>query len=189
MNFAPSFPTGQQKIFFMQIEWYLPKPLDYPEYYGRYIQRIGEGDLLEKLMIQKDNTVQLFRSMPAEKLQFQYAPGKWTPLQILQHVIDAERIFAFRALCFSRNEQAAIPGFDENTYAEEALMDGRTLDSLLDDFVAVRTATITMIRGFRNEWLNRSGIASEKRISVRSILYVIAGHEFHHYHIIKERYL
>lgn len=130
-----------------------------------------------------------FRSIPPEKENYRYAEGKWTPKDILLHLIDAERIFAYRALRIARNDKTALPGFEENDYVIEANAEERSMESLLEEYFDVRKATISLFLSFSADALKRLGEASGFSVSVRAIGYIILGHEKHHANVIIERYL
>lgn len=127
--------------------------------------------------------------MPIEKQNYRYAEGKWTPKDILLHLVDAERIFAYRALRIARNDKTALPGFEENDYVIEAKAEERSMSSLLEEYSEVRKATISLFLNFGEEVLKRLGEASNCSVSVRAIGYIILGHEKHHVDVIFERYL
>ncbi|MBC8047817.1 MAG: DinB family protein [Fimbriimonadaceae bacterium] len=162
---------------------------EYPPYYLKYIERVPDGDIIEILSTQINQNISFLKNLPPEKLNYRYAEGKWTIKQIVQHLIDGERVFSYRALRFARNDKTALPGFEENEYADEAQVDNREFSELLSEFEAVRNATLCLLKSFGDEELSRTGIANDNPISVRSICYIIAGHELHHIAIIKERYL
>jgi uncharacterized damage-inducible protein DinB len=127
--------------------------------------------------------------LPAEKLTFRYAEGKWTIKEILVHLIDDERIYAYRALRFARQDQTELPGFEQDDYALHSGANERDIHDILKEFATVRAATISLFEGFDREALLRTGIADGKIMSVRAAAYHIAGHEMRHLNIIKERYL
>ena len=119
---------------------------------------------------------------------YAYADGKWTIKQVLGHMADTERVFAFRALCFSR-EHVSLPGFDQDVYMQKATFNARCLDDIADEFRIVREATLYLLKSMTEEQWLRRGIASGSAVSVRALAYMIAGHEMHHLKILKERYL
>lgn len=160
---------------------------DYPAWAEPYIS-VVHGDVLEVLEKQATD-FPAFQHNLIEKADYAYAPGKWTIKQLIGHIVDTERIFAYRVLSFARNEQAALPGFDENKYVEVAHFSDRSLFSLSEEFALLRKANLFLIKSFNAEELNRRGVASGKEISVRAYLYMMAGHVIHHENIIKERYL
>ena len=164
-------------------------PSEYNPYYQAYIDLVGNRSLLEALANGLENIQSFFMDIPKEKLEYRYALGKWTPKGILQHVIDTERVFAYRALYFARSEDANLVGFDENTFAENAQAENKTLSELLEEYIAVRTATICLFKNFNDNQLKGIGTANGSRMSVRATGFIICGHEIHHCNIIKERYL
>lgn len=171
------------------LTWIKPVEGEYLPYQLNYIKRVPDGDLLEILGNNIESTINFLNSLPEEKLNFRYAEGKWTPKQIIQHLIDSERIMTYRMLTFARNDKTELPGFEENDYAVESNADERTLEELTTEFKTVRNSSISLIRSFNDELLRRSGIANKGRITVSALVYVIAGHELHHMSVIKERYL
>jgi uncharacterized damage-inducible protein DinB len=129
------------------------------------------------------------RSFPAEKLVYRYADGKWTIKETLVHIIEDERIYAYRTLRFARNDKTELPGFEQDDYAIYSGANEREIEDILREFAAVRQATISLFEGFNDEALLRTGIADDKVMSVRAAAYHIAGHEMHHINLIEERYL
>jgi uncharacterized damage-inducible protein DinB len=128
-------------------------------------------------------------SLPEDKLFYRYATGKWTIKDILVHISDDERIYAYRALCFARNDQTVLPGFEQDKYARYAQAGARTLPDILGEFITVRKATVSLFESLPAEAFTRQGVANSHKVSVRALAYHIAGHELHHINIIKERYL
>ena len=157
--------------------------------HAEYITKVPDGDLIARLGEQATETVNLLKGLSPERADFAYAPGKWTIKQVLGHVIDAERVFGYRALRFARNDATELPGFDENSYVDNANFAQRTLADLLDEFQGVRAATIQFARNLDAEALTRRGKASNSPFTVRALLYVIAGHERHHTGLLREKYL
>ena len=163
---------------------------EFAPFYANYITRsLLHTDIVEGLKKQHKEVVSFFKSIPENKLEFQYAIGKWTPKDILLHLIDAERIFAYRALRISRNDQTPLHGFEENEYVPNACANIRNMDSLVKEFETVRNATISLFSSFNEAQLIRIGVASGSTVSVRAIGSIILGHELHHIEVIKERYL
>jgi hypothetical protein len=124
-----------------------------------------------------------------EKGDYAYAPGKWTLKELVGHIIDTERIMVYRLVCFARNETAVLPGFDEDSYVTNAFFKNRSLFSLSEEFIALRKANMFLINTLNEEELNRMGNANGKNVSVRALIYILAGHVIHHTNIINERYL
>ena len=166
-----------------------PSPSQHPAYYQRYIDLVKQSNLIDALRINAESMDGFFKSLPYERFDFRYAPDKWSVKEVLLHVIDCERIFAYRALRFSRNDKTPLPGFDENTYAPESFAAKRSAESIHDEYKAVREATIQLFNNFSPEQLDRSGISNNNEMSVRSFGYAIAGHEIHHLNVLKEKYL
>jgi uncharacterized damage-inducible protein DinB len=164
-----------------------PAPDEYAPYYAGYISKVGDEPILDVLENLKEDTYSFFTNIDGDKADYAYAEGKWTIKEVLGHLIDAERTFAYRALAFARG-QAELPGFDENVYVENANFDSRLLKDLAAEFRQVREANMYLFRSFSPGQLRSTGIASNNRVSVRAILYITAGHELHHVNIIKERY-
>ncbi|WP_119079015.1 DinB family protein [Chitinophaga alhagiae] len=166
-----------------------PLASEYGEYYHGYISKVKEDDLLTAFRNQTAVSLQFWREIPENKLDHAYATGKWTVRQVLQHLTDAERIFAYRALRFARKDMTPLASFDENSYAEEARVDHRSWTDMVEEFQMVRIASEHLFRSLDGEEMERSGIASNALMSVRSLGYVIIGHAIHHQGIVKERYL
>ena len=127
--------------------------------------------------------------IPEDRLFYAYAPGKWTLAEVLQHVLDGERIFAYRCLCIARGEQQQLPSFDENSYSEHAVTSHRTLGSFLEEWSSIRQATISLLAHLHEGCLDNMGHAAGYPVQVRALPWIIAGHEVHHLQIIQERYL
>ncbi len=168
----------------------IPRPAadEHAPYYSRYIALVPDGDLLAELSRAGAATAAMFRAIPPEKAHFRYAPGKWSVQEVLGHIIDTERVFGYRAMCFSRGDTTPLPSFDENAYTPESGADQRTLDSLVAEFAAVRAATVALFGGMTDAQLARRGTASGNPMSARAAAYVIAGHERHHTGQLRERY-
>lgn len=158
-----------------------------PEFFDRYINLAdSEIPLLEQL----ESSLDIFEPLKEELVKYQgyrYAPGKWTPKDLLQHCIDTERVQAYRALAFARGDQNTMPGFDENGYAVNAISSERAIDDLLQEFVEVRKATISLFRSFSDEMLLKEGM-SFKKVSVLALGFIIIGHPIHHINVLNERY-
>lgn len=161
----------------------------YPSNMAGYISEAGDEDLQTTLHTQADKAKQLFNSINEEKSLYKYAEGKWTIKELLQHLIDAERVFTYRALAFARNDKNILPSFDENEYAGNSNANARVWQHLINEFNLVRQSTEYLFNSFSEEALQQIGKASNYTISVSSLGFVIAGHLNHHLKIIKERYL
>ena len=162
---------------------------EYAPFYANYINRAKNQTLIIGLKSSLDSALSFFETIPEEKLEFSYDVGKWTVKDIIQHLIDAERVFAYRALRFSRQDKMSLPGFDENNYTQVAKANVRSREVLLEEYVAVRKSTILLFKGFSEDTLKLIGMASNSNMSVRAIGFVIIGHEKHHIDVIKSRYL
>lgn len=165
-----------------------PPPAEYPDHRA-YVGLVPEGDVLDRLMEQVHATQALLRGLPDEQALHRYAPDKWSIKEVIGHLADAERIFCARAVAFARGDRTELPGFDHDAYVAAADFDRRSLKSLLEELSAVRTATLRLFEGLPEEALTREGVANGKRLSVRALAWVIAGHERHHQRILRERYL
>jgi uncharacterized damage-inducible protein DinB len=167
-----------------------PQPGEYDPYAIMYIQLLpDDGFILKHLLQNGEATTECVLSIPKERLEYRYAPGKWTIKEILLHVIDDERIYAYRALRFARGDTTPLPGFDQEPYAVASRANERTVDDLAEEFLAVRQSTLSLFNNFPEDAFMRGGSANNHYVSVRALLYHLAGHELHHVHIIKERYL
>jgi uncharacterized damage-inducible protein DinB len=167
-----------------------PKEDEYAPYTIMYIGLLPDDGLVLKYL--EDNlkaTSDFILSLPEEKLTYRYAEGKWTIKEILAHIVDDERIYAYRALRFARNDKTELPGFEQDDYAIYSGANDRDIKDILEEFATVRHATISLFEGFDREALLRAGVADGKVMSVRAAAFHIAGHELHHINIIKERYL
>jgi len=162
---------------------------EYLEYYGKYVEKVGDGDIVETLRAQLTETVALFSGIPEAQAGHRYAEGKWSIRQVLGHIADVERAMSYRALTFARGDETGLPGFDENLWAVNAGSDERTLASLLEEFRAVREATIALFDGMTAQGWAGSGQANQAYVTVRALAWIIAGHEQHHCRLIRERYL
>jgi uncharacterized damage-inducible protein DinB len=163
---------------------------EYTSYYGNYISQVSkEYTLVEELEISLHRFIKFVQDIPMDKFDYRYAEGKWAIKDIIQHIIDVERIFAYRALRFARNDKTELPGFEENDYVNEAYGNNRSIMELLTELSAVRYATLLLYKSFNGEQLLRIGIASKNPISVGAIGFIIIGHQNHHQKIFEERYL
>ncbi|MGE5099445.1 MAG: DinB family protein [Deltaproteobacteria bacterium] len=166
-----------------------PNADEHSAYYARYIERVPDGDIVSMLRDQIGNTAALLRSLPSDRAEFAYAPGKWTVKQVVGHMTDVERVMSYRALRFSRNDSTELPGFDENDWVANSNFAARTLADLVDEYQAVRAATIHFAKHLDADASMRRGTANGQGVSVRALLYIIAGHELHHVALVRERYL
>ncbi len=166
-----------------------PEPSEFASYYGTYINKAEGNDLLAALRENALSFSNFIQSIPAEKLDFSYAYGKWTIKEIIVHLTDAERIFAYRALRFARKDKTPLSGFEENDYVPESNAANQSGDQLLSEFLSVRVASINLFESFTPEMCLRTGSANGKEISVRALGFIMVGHTVHHLQTIRERYL
>lgn len=166
-----------------------PEATEYAPYYGKYVSLVTGDDVLAALSDQLSGTLALLRSVPESQAAFRYAAGKWSIKQLVGHMIDTERIFAYRALRFARNDETPLPGFEQDGYILNASFDACSLDDLAAEFESVRRATLFLFKHLDGEAWTRVGVASESGVSVRALAYIIAGHELHHVGILRDRYL
>lgn len=166
-----------------------PDTSEHSPYYSRYIDRVPPGDIIGQLARQQDDTFRLLANLGADKAEYRYAPGKWSIKEVIGHVADAERIFAYRALRIGRGDATPLASFDENTYVPTGEFGARSLGDLLDELKTVRAATTALYRGFPASAMTRIGTASNAPCSVRALAWIIAGHELHHVNLLRERYL
>jgi hypothetical protein len=165
-----------------------PDTSEYAPFYAGYVARVPEHDIQAVLAAQKQEIAALARSVPGAKADYRYAEGKWSVRELLGHVVDGERVFGYRAFCFSRGEQAPLPGFDENQYVSAAPLDGAALPDLAAEFAAVRDANLAFLRRLGDQAWARVGTASGKPVSVRALAWIMAGHPRHHLSVLRERY-
>ena len=169
----------------------MPRPQfsEYGTFFQRYIDYAPGHDAREVLNDSLAPLEQFLSTIPEAKLHYAYSEGKWTVAQLLQHVIDAERVFAYRAMCISRGEEQGLPGFDENIYAANAPAKDRTLGDLVEELLLVRKTTIILYQHINEENLFRQGIASNHPITPNALAFITVGHVMHHQKILNERYL
>jgi uncharacterized damage-inducible protein DinB len=166
-----------------------PQKGDYADYLGNYISLVPSGDFLEILQQQRQDLNRLISPLSEDQADFRYAPGKWSIKEVVGHISDTERIFAYRLLRISRGDQTPLPSFDQDPYIETGKFSARKLRDLLDEFSAVREASIALIRSLDDAAWQRRGISSQKEITTTALAFVIAGHVRHHLNLIEERYL
>ena len=165
-----------------------PAPEDLPAFYHGYVQQASGADIPDAMRSALQRFHTAVSGMNEEEGAFRYAPGKWSVKEVLQHVIDCERIFAYRALRFGRKDHIELPGFEENEYTPASMADRRSLDDLVHELELVRSTSTLLFQSFPDESLDQKGIANGKPITVRAIGWVIAGHCDHHARIIMDRY-
>jgi hypothetical protein len=166
-----------------------PDASEYAPYYEKYVTLVQGEDVLRAMGAQIEATLTALRKVTPQDSLRRYAPGKWSVREVLGHMIDGERIFAYRALRFARNDRTELPGFEQDDYVPAGRFDDRPWEDLIGEFEAVRRANILMFRGFDGDAWSRRGVASENEMSVRALAYVIAGHELHHMGVIRAKYL
>lgn len=166
-----------------------PGPGDYAPYYESYIKLVEGDDILRILNDQSKKTQDVLNSFSEHKGNFRYADGKWTVKEVVGHLLDTERVFAYRALCIARGEKKSLPGFDQDDYVKEGNFNRRELFELNYDFRLLRESNLLLFRSFTPEMLNRRGFASETSVTVLAILFMIAGHEKHHMKFLREKYI
>ncbi|MEZ4867343.1 MAG: DinB family protein [Caldilineaceae bacterium] len=166
-----------------------PEPSEYLPYQIEYVRRVQTEDVLTMLEEQIGESLALLRSLTEEQVMHRPAPGEWNIKEIIGHMADTERIFAYRALCFARGDQSPLPGFEQDDYVAAANFSDRSLASLCDEFAAVRHTTLTLFRSFTADRFLRKGIANNNPSSVRAWVYCCAGHEHHHMESIRTVYL
>lgn len=158
-------------------------------FYQGYVRNVIDMEMFDAMKQSSKATLELVRSIPESKGEHRYGEGKWSIKELLAHMIDVERIMAYRALRFARNDKTDLPGFEENDYTPEANAHGRTIAQLADEMERLRATTIDMFKSFTPEMLQREGTANKNKLSVLVLGYVIPGHETHHRKILIERYL
>ena len=165
-----------------------PAPGDYAPYALQYISLVSGDDILDALHVQLKQTVTLFSGRSERDGNFRYAPDKWTVKEVVGHVTDTERIFAYRAMRIARGDQTPLAGFEQYDYVDAAGFSTRELADLIEEYEDVRQATLSLFRSFDEEAWQRHGVASNNRVTVLALAYLIAGHELHHRKILEERY-
>lgn len=159
-----------------------------PEFYQGYIKVLGQGELVPLLLKSGDEFISFCRRLTEQQGLYKYAEDKWSIKDIILHVTDAERIFAYRALRFARNDKTELSGFEQNDYVLEANADSRSIHNLLTEFTNVRAATVDMFSSFSEEIRKRKGVSNGVEMSVEALGFIISGHLMHHLKIIHERY-
>ncbi|MEO9570184.1 MAG: DinB family protein [Polaribacter sp.] len=164
---------------------------EYASYFEQYLKLvIKKGkSIIENLEDSQKEFERLLRNLPKEKHNFSYADSKWTLKELIQHIIDTERVFCYRALCFARNDKTELPGFDQDVFVDNVDANSRDYYNLLDEMAILRKGTIILFKSFSDEALLRNGVASGNKMSVRALGYLFSGHQIHHLNVVKERYL
>jgi hypothetical protein len=166
-----------------------PSSTSYPGYFQKYIDLVPETDLSLAFTNQTEGIEVFLQTVSEEKSMYAYAEGKWNIKELLQHIIDTERIFNYRALCFARGEKQNLPGFEENDYAANSYANRRSWDSLVKEFLVVRKDTTLLFNSFTKEALERVGSANNNSASTLSFGFITLGHYYHHKNVLIERYL
>ena len=166
-----------------------PDPSEHAPYYSRYISEVPECDILEFLDTQKRDTLALLEEIGEARGGHRYEPGKWSIKQVIGHVTDVERVFAYRALVISRADSTPQPGMEQDDWARDGNHDERSLADVAAEFDSVRNATLTLFGGFSAAMMARTGVASGCSFTASSFAFILAGHELHHVGVIRERYL
>ncbi|MCX6599585.1 MAG: DinB family protein [Acidobacteria bacterium] len=166
-----------------------PAEGEYLSYFGRYVSLVPEGDIIDQLQTQISTTMSLLGKVSEEKSSFRYAPGKWSMKQSLGHIIDTERVFAYRLLAVARGEKAALPSFDQDEYVNGADFDACSWAYLKAEFELVRRSTVALLKNLPEHAWARSGTVSGSPTTARALAFIIAGHELYHQVLFRERYL
>ncbi|MEO5618561.1 MAG: DinB family protein [Candidatus Eisenbacteria bacterium] len=165
-----------------------PAAEEYAHYFQRYIDLVPGEDVLQALRTQRESTAALLGPLTGPQGLHRYAPGKWTVNETAVHLSDAERVFAYRALRFARNDHTELPGFDEGAWVPESRSDVRSMGEILGEWLAVRDATLALFRSLDGEACRRVGVANGQPMSARAAAWCIAGHELHHVALLRDRY-
>jgi hypothetical protein len=165
-----------------------PQSGEYAPYYERYISLIEDNDILATLDRQRREMVLLLSGLSEEQGDFRYAPEKWSAKQVLGHVCDTERVFAYRALRISRGDATPMEGFEQDDYVKNGPFARHVISEVIEDYIAVRRATISLLRSLEEAAWSRRGVANKNEVTVRALAYTIAGHEAHHRRILEEKY-
>lgn len=166
-----------------------PEPGDYAPYYERYIKLVEGDDILKILNELSKKTQDVLNSFSEHKGNFRYAEGKWTVKEVVGHLLDTERVFAYRALCIARGEKKSLPGFEQDDYVKDGNFNRRELFELNYEFRLLRESNLLLFRSFSTEMLKKRGFANETSVTVLAILFIIAGHEKHHMNVLREKYI
>lgn len=165
-----------------------PQENDYAPFYKGYIEQVPQGEPIPALEKAGEEISRFLTLLPEGKSNYRYGPDKWTVKELLQHVIDTERIMAYRALTIARGDTAPLPGFDENSYVRQANVDYRSLNEFKTELQLVRKSSVCLFQSFDEAAFRRRGIANNNPITVLALAYIIAGHQLHHFRILQERY-
>ena len=166
-----------------------PNQTEYLPYYEKYISMVPDGPIISILSNQNAETLELLAGIPESQAGFRYAPDKWSIKELVGHVIDSERIFAYRALRFARNDKTALPGYEQDDYVRSAEYDSLPLTEIASELKSVRDSTLFLFKHLNSDAWTRTGLANDAEVSVRALAYIIAGHERHHRDVLRTRYL
>ena len=166
-----------------------PSSSEYPPYTEGYISRVPDGDIVATLRNQLDETLSLIRSIPDARGDFRYAEGKWSIKELIGHVIDSERVFAYRALRFARGDATPLSGFEQDDFVRGGAFDKRSLNDLANEYEHVRRSSISLFSNLEDDAWSRRGSANNNETSVRALAFIVAGHERHHLEILRTRYV
>ena len=166
-----------------------PDDTEYPPFYARYVAMVPEADVVVALRASGNEMTELLGTIPEERGGFRYAAGKWTVREVIGHMIDAERIFSYRALRLARADATPLPGFEENEYARVAGSDTRTMADLVEELRIVREGSVRLFQSFPHDAWTRRGVVNGREVTVRALAYITAGHARHHLAVLRERYL
>lgn len=165
-----------------------PNENTYPAFYRGYVGMFKECAILEVLTTQKNEILAYYQNISQERGRYAYAEGKWTVQELLGHIIDTERVFAYRLMCISRGDKTCFPSFEQDDYMKTGNFNNRTLASLIEEFDAVRTATVVLVKNISQSSLDIDGEVKAGKITPRALLYIIAGHAQHHFNVLKQKY-
>ena len=166
-----------------------PNQSEYLPDYEKYVSMVPDGPIITILSNQIVETLDLLARIPEPQAGFRYASDKWSIKGMIGHLIDGERVFAYRALCFARNDKTALPGFEQDDYVRNAEYDSWPLTEIASELKSVRDSTIFLFKHLNADAWTRTGVANDAQISVRALAYIIAGHELHHREVLRTRYL
>lgn len=166
-----------------------PQPNEYPAFYKNYVDNVKTDNIIKELTDQVLNIQAIISQIPEEKEDYRYAEGKWTIKEIIGHIIDTERVLGYRAMRFARKDKTPLPGYDENWFVANANFQKQSLYSLGHEFAIVREANLALFKVWDEEAMSQIGVANNLDVSVRAMLFMIAGHATHHINVIKTRYL
>ena len=165
-----------------------PEASEHAPYYSRYVDKVPKGDILQLLKDQMDSTLWMMENLDEAKGDYRYAEGKWTVKEVFGHVNDAERVFAYRAMCISRGDTTPLPGFEQDDYVATGAFNTRPIKHLMAEYQGIRSSTVALLEGLTEEGWKRSGTASDFSVTTKALVWIIAGHELHHLAVLKEKY-